>query len=302
MKIGFIGLGSMGWPMSLCLVRDKHELTVLDIDSDCPGAKDLLQAGATWADTPKEVAQGSEIIFTSLPGAPEVEAVALGKDGILDGAAEGSVYVDLSTNSPTLMRRIHRIYQEKGVHVLDSPVAEAVDRAKYEGTLTLMVGGDREVFERVEPVLRSIGRDRLFYAGESGSGAVCKLVNNHLVYANHVSLAEAVTLGRLAGVSAEILATAISNGTGQSLLGDDFKNNLSAQGSGIRDSGFPLWIGRKDIRLATDLGRELDVPLDIGNYIEQRFTEWMAQESPTKPINVQNMIEETLSKRAKTKG
>ena len=298
MNIGFIGLGSMGRPISLCLVRAGHHLSVHDIDRDGTGARELRQAGANWADTPRAAAQDAAITFTSLPGPPEIESVALGDDGILDGAAKGSVYIDLSTNAPVLIRRIHATFKDHGVEVLDAPVSEGTDEAKHEGTLTVMVGGDEPVFERVKPVLDAIGRDNLFYVGPSGSGAVCKLVNNVLVYANHATVAEALTLGRLAGVSYERLAAVIRRSTGQSLVSDGALhslNNPDAVGA-----GFPLWVGRKDMRLATDLGRELDMPLDFANHTEQRLTAWMARGCPTKPITVRVMIEELLSGRADT--
>ena len=300
MKIAFIGLGAMGGPMSLCLARAGHEIAAHDIDRDGPGARAILEAGARWAGSPKEAAQGSEIVFTSLPGPVEVEAVALGENGIFAGAAKGSVFIDLSTNAPSMMRKIYRAGLEKGIHVLDSPVSEGADRAKHEGTLTLMVGGDREVFDRVAPVLQAIGRDRLFYVGESGSGAVCKLVNNLQVYVIQSSLAEALTLGRLAGVSVERLVEVIGRSTGQSRVADDFQESLAQRDAYDGTAGFPLWIGRKDTRLATDFGRELDYPMPLANEVDALFTEWMSRGWHNKGIEVQMMIDEALARLGKT--
>ena len=300
MKIAFIGLGAMGGPISLCLTRAGHALAVHDIDRDGPGARALLEAGARWADTPKDAAQGCEIIFTSLPGPAEVEAVALGEDGIFAGAAKGSVFIDLSTNAPSMMRKIYRAGLERGIQVLDAPVSEGADRAKHEGTLTIMVGGDREVFDRVSPVLEAIGRDRLFYIGESGSGAVAKLVNNLQVYVIQSSLAEALALGRRAGVSVEALVEVIAKSTGQSRIADDFRESLAQGDAYDGTAGFPLWIGRKDTRLATDLGRELDYPLAFANQVDALFTEWMARGWHDKGIEVRMMIDEALGRLAKT--
>ena len=159
-----------------------------------------------------------------------------------------------------------------------------------------MVGGDREVFDRVAPVLQAIGRDRLFYVGESGSGAVCKLVNNLQVYVIQSSLAEALTLGRLAGVSVERLVEVIGRSTGQSRVADDFQESLAQRDAYDGTAGFPLWIGRKDTRLATDFGRELDYPMPLANEVDALFTEWMSRGWHNKGIEVQMMIDEALAR------
>jgi 3-hydroxyisobutyrate dehydrogenase len=296
MDIGFIGLGSMGRPMSLNLVKAGHRLKVHDIDRDGLGARELLESGATWANSPKESAQGSEIIFTSLPGPVEIEAVALGDDGIFEGASKGSVYIDLSSNSPTLMRKIYKVFKEKGVDVLDSPVSENSDTAKFDGTLTIMVGGDKAVFDRVTPILDAIGHDHLMYIGESGAGAISKIVNNYMVYVIHAGMAETITLGVKAGVPMETLAQVIASSSGRSLVGDDLLNTVSKSQVSEAPGGFPLWIGRKDIRLATELARQLDVPMEIGNLVEQRYTEWMARGWRDHPINVVSLVEEAMQR------
>ena len=142
MRIGFIGLGNMGGPMAMNLIKAGHDLTVHDLRREI--ADPHLAAGATWADSVQGVAEESEIVFTSLPGPPEVEAVALGPGGILEHAASGSVYIDLSSNSPTLIRAIHARFAERGIEVLDAPVSGGITGAAA-GTLAVLVGGDEEI-------------------------------------------------------------------------------------------------------------------------------------------------------------
>src|SRR5262249_33012674 len=148
MRIGFIGLGNMGGPMALNVLKAGHTMVVNDIPAGL--AKPHLALGAVWADTPKAVAQASEVVFTSLPGPREVEAVALGPNGVLDGAARGTIYVDLSTNSATLIRRIHGICAERGVPVLDAPVSGGGPGAEA-GRLGVLVGGGEAGLRRLKP-------------------------------------------------------------------------------------------------------------------------------------------------------
>jgi 3-hydroxyisobutyrate dehydrogenase-like beta-hydroxyacid dehydrogenase len=161
MRVGFIGLGNMGGPMAKHILDAGHTLTVYDVRKEA--ASMHLQGGAQWADSPMAVAVASEMVFTSLPGPKRVEAVALGEGGILQGAAPGTVYIDLSTNSPTLIRRICEVYKEKKLHVLDAPVSGGPMSAQ-QAPLAVMIGGDRAVYDQVEPVLDAIG-NRVSYIG-----------------------------------------------------------------------------------------------------------------------------------------
>src|SRR5713101_7970343 len=174
MRIGFIGLGNMGGPMAGHILAAGHTLTVYDARREV--ATPHLARGARWADSPMAVAAASEIVFTSLPGPKEVEAVALGEGGILQGAAPGTVYIDLSTNSPTLIRRMYEVCRGKNVQVLDAPVSGGQMGAQ-QATLAAMVGGDRAVYDRVKPVLNTIG-NKVPYVSAIGSGAIAKLVHN----------------------------------------------------------------------------------------------------------------------------
>ena len=273
MKIGFIGLGRMGWPIAKRLKAAGHRLTVYDAARDGPGAKDLRAAGADWAKNPREAATGVEIVFTSLPGPDEVREVALGSDSILDGAPRGSVYVDLTTNSPRLIRRIHDAYRKHGVDVLDAPVSQGTDaRDRHKGTLTVMIGGDAAVYERVKPVLSILG-SKLLYCGESGAGAVCKVVNNVHLFTIHAALAEALSLGVKAGVPVETLTKAISLSSARSRPSEVFAAALHEPRFIDNPEGPTVSTGLKDVMLATELGSELDVPMELADVAEQALTE-----------------------------
>jgi 3-hydroxyisobutyrate dehydrogenase len=273
MRIAFIGLGNMGGPMALNLMKAGHALVVHDIRRQT--AKPHLDGGAKWAETPRAAAADNELILTSLPGPAEVEQVALGADGVLAGAVAGAIYADLSTGSPTVMRRIHRAFADKGVHVLDAPVSGGVLGAQ-RGTLQVMVGGDRTIFDKAKPALEAIGHS-VGYMGEIGSGTIAKLVHNMISLTTRMVIAEGFTLGVKAGVEPEALLEALRGASfGQGLilrhmipdivLKDDFDT--------VR---FALKLARKDIGLATALAREYDVPMPMASLAEQTMIEGLAR-------------------------
>jgi 3-hydroxyisobutyrate dehydrogenase-like beta-hydroxyacid dehydrogenase len=270
MRIGFIGLGNMGGPMALNLIKAGHNLTVHDVRRNMADAH--LAAGAKWADTPADVAQGNEIIFTSLPGPKEIEAVALGgENGIIHGIQRGSVYCDLSTNSPTLIRRIHAHFAEKGIPVLDTPVSGGVVGAR-NASLAVMVGGDEAIYNRIKPVLDAIG-DKVSYVGAIGAGAVAKLVHNMIAICTTQLLAEAFTMGVKAGVPAEALLTAVQNGAyGQGMMLKAALPRMIFKGNFDRVT-FALRLARKDLGLATELAREHNVPMALAALVEQDMLE-----------------------------
>jgi 3-hydroxyisobutyrate dehydrogenase-like beta-hydroxyacid dehydrogenase len=267
MKVGFIGTGNMGNPMAANLIRGGHDVTVHELRREA--ATNLLEMGAHWSDSPKEATAGSEVVFTSLPGPRDVDAVVLGEDGIMEGAVSGSIHVDLSTNSPTAIRRLHQVCSEKGVIVLDAPVSGGVFGAAA-GTLAVMVGGDRAVFDRIKPTLDSIG-SHVVYCGPIGNGSVCKLCNNLLSMGIGMMLAESLTLGVKAGVDLAVLADVITNSSGGCKRLTEktprylFKGNF--------EPGFATALAAKDVRLATELGREYGIPLELSNLVDQRHVE-----------------------------
>ena len=271
MRIGFIGLGNMGGPMALNVLKSGHTMVVTDLRAEL--AKPHLDQGATWADTAKAVAQSSEIVFTSLPGPREVEAVALGPGGILEGAAPGVIYIDLSTSSATLIRKIHKIYAERGVDVLDAPVSGGVPGAR-SGKLAVLVGGDEGLYRRVKPVLDAIG-DKVTRVGEIGCGTVAKLVHNMVSACSRMAIAEGLTLGVKAGVAPEALLDALQKGSfGQGRALQDMIPNTVFAGA-FDTVSFALELLRKDVSLATALGREYHVPMLIAALAEQQLEEAM---------------------------
>ncbi len=189
MRVGFIGLGTMGASMALNVQAAEHEVAVNDLRRDA--AAPHLKAGATWADGPREIAAHAEVIFTSLPGPREVEAVA---EDLLASMKPGSAWFDLSTNSPTVIRKLHARFAAKNIALLDAPVSGGPLGAKTR-KLALLVGGDKAVFDKFKPALDAIG-DQVIYIGPIGAGSVAKLVHNMAGYAMQTALAEVFTHGR----------------------------------------------------------------------------------------------------------
>jgi 3-hydroxyisobutyrate dehydrogenase-like beta-hydroxyacid dehydrogenase len=268
MKVGFIGLGTMGSSIAMNAIRGGHELVVNDIRRE--SATPHLEAGAQWANTPREVAEQSEIVFTSLPGPREVEAVALGEDGLTEGLTEGKVYLDLSTSSPALIREIHAKFAERGIHVLDAPVSGGPEGARTR-KMAVWVGGDKEVFDRCKPVLDSIG-DKPYYVGPIGAGAIAKLAHNCMGYIVQTGLAEVFTMGVKAGVDPLALWLAVRQGAqGRRGIFERMPDHFLPGDYDPPD--FALRLARKDIDLAVQLGREYDVPMRLASLSLLEITE-----------------------------
>jgi 3-hydroxyisobutyrate dehydrogenase len=254
--------------MALNTLKGGYELVVHDINRNAAGPH--LEAGATWADTPREVAAASEVVFTSLPGPPEVETVALGEHGILHGASSGKVYFDLSTNSPTLLRRIHAVFAAQGVHMLDAPVSGGPQGAR-SGRLAIWVGGDKDIYERYKPVLDAIG-DKAYYVGPIGTGSIAKLVHNCTGYILQTALAETFTMGIKAGVDPLVLWQAVRQGAqGRRRTFDGLTQHFLPGRFDPPD--FALRLARKDVALATEVGREFNVPMRLANLTLEELTE-----------------------------
>jgi 3-hydroxyisobutyrate dehydrogenase-like beta-hydroxyacid dehydrogenase len=268
MKVGFIGLGTMGSGMALNTLKGGHELVVHDINRDAVALH--LEAGATWADTPQQVMEISEVVFTSLPGPPEVQAVALGENGLVHGVRPGKVYFDLSTNSPTLIRHIHDEFAKLGAHVLDAPVSGG-PRGARSGRLAIWVGGDRAVYDRYKPVLDAIG-DKPYYVGPIGAGAIAKLVHNCTGYILQTALAETFSMGIKAGVDPLVLYQAVRHGAlGRRQTFDGLTEHFLPGRFDPPD--FALRLARKDVSLAVEVGREFDVPMRLANLTYAELTE-----------------------------
>jgi 3-hydroxyisobutyrate dehydrogenase len=270
MRIGFIGLGLMGSSMALNARAGGHELTVHDLRRDA--AAPHLAAGAKWADTPRLAVEAADVVFTSLPGPREVESVALADDGLLAGMRAGAAWFDLSTNSPSLIRRLHEKFTARGLHLLDAPVSGGPVGARTR-KLALWVGGDRAVFDRHKPVLDAIG-DQAMYVGPIGAGSVAKLVHNCAGYAIQTALAEVFTLGVKGGVEPLALWQAVRQGAlGRRRTFDRLVDQF-LPGS-YEPPQFTLRLAHKDMTLATELGRELAVPMRLANLALAEMTEAM---------------------------
>jgi 3-hydroxyisobutyrate dehydrogenase len=270
MRIGFIGLGMMGHHMVANLQKAGHELVVFDVRREA--GEEALGRGARWAETPADAARQSEVVMTSLPGPKEVEQVALGENGILAGSAPGTIYIDVSTSSPTLIRRIYQVMGERGVRVADAPVSGGVVGAE-EATLQIMVGCDADLFEQIKPVLRGIG-DRITYIGDVGAGEVAKLVHNEIALVVQQAVAEGLTLGTKAGIQPERLLEAIRGGAygrGGGGVGPGLERT-TLRGDWDRPR-FALSLARKDLGLATDLAHEFAVPMPLAAMAEQALIE-----------------------------
>jgi 3-hydroxyisobutyrate dehydrogenase len=268
MNVGFIGLGTMGASMASNLQAAGHALSVHDVRREA--AEPHLRAGAKWRATPRQVAEDVEVVFTSLPGPVDVEAVALGPDGLIHGMRPGSAYFDLTTNSPTVVRRLHAAFRDKGLHLLDAPVSGGPRGAKTR-KLALWVGGDREIYDRFKPVLDALG-DQPYYVGPIGAGSVAKLVHNCAGYAIQTALAEVFTLGVKAGVDPLTLWKVVRQGalgrrrTFEGLV-DQFLPGT------FEPPAFALRLAHKDVSLATALGREMGVPMRVANLTLEEMTE-----------------------------
>ena len=268
MNVGFIGLGVMGGRMASNLQAAGHALVVLDVRREA--AAPHLAAGAAWKDSPRAVAEAAEVVFTSLPGPPEVEQVALGPDGLLEGVRAGSVLFDLSTNAPALVRRLHGLFAARGAHVLDAPVSGGPVGARTR-RLAIWVGGEGALFERYRAVLEAMG-DQPYYVGPIGAGAVAKLVHNCASFTIRTVLAEVFSMGVKAGVAPDLLWQAVRQGASGRRRTFDLLADKFLPGD-FEPPSFALRLGHKDVSLATALGREHGVPMRLANLALEEITE-----------------------------
>ena len=266
MKIGFIGTGQMGRHMARRLLEAGYDLTVHDLVKD--RAQHLLEKGAKWTDTPKRMAALCEVVVSSLPGPSEVEAVVYGSNGLMAGWKRGDIYVDMSTNSPTIIRRIAEDAISKGVDILDAPVSGGTHGAEA-GTLAIMVGGPADVLEKVRKVFEVIG-DKIFHCGEVGHGNISKLVNNMILDACNAITSEGLVLGVKAGMDPRKLWEVLRVSSGRNRYLERIPLTVF---KGDFEPGFRLSLAYKDIRLALALAKEYGVSLPVGAAVAKRFSE-----------------------------
>jgi 3-hydroxyisobutyrate dehydrogenase-like beta-hydroxyacid dehydrogenase len=269
MKIGFIGLGMMGKGMAANLQKAGHELVVHDLRR--AAAEPFLAKGAVWADNPKAVAEQVEIVFTSLPVPADVEAVALGPNGLIEGMKPDSAFFDMSTNSVAVVRKLNAMFAEKNLYMLDSPVSGGPGGAA-SGKMAIWVGGDEQQCNRYKRVLDAMG-DQARYIGPSGAGTIAKLVHNCTSAVMGVALAEVMTMGIKAGVAPLDLWEAVRQGaTGRARTFDRLGKFLA---SSYDPPDFALRLLHKDVSLAVGLGKEVAVPMRLANLALEELTEAM---------------------------
>ncbi|MBE0690097.1 MAG: NAD-binding protein [Anaerolineae bacterium] len=264
-KVGYIGLGIMGGGIVRNLLKAGHELIV---HNRSQGKVDAMVAlGAKAAATPREVAEQVEFVFTNLPDSPDVEAVVLGENGIIEGVHEGLIYIDNSTIKPETARMIAERLAAVGVQALDAPVSGG-DVGARDGTLTIMVGGPETAFEKAVPLFQAMGKAWVL-VGDSGAGQIAKVCNQIITAAQMVALAEALITAQKAGVDPVRMIAAIKGGAAQMWTMDVKPPRLFA---GNRQPGFKAYMHHKDLGIVLDTAKTYGIPLPMTAVIQQLFT------------------------------
>jgi len=262
--VGFIGLGTMGRPMARKLLKVGYKITAYGRRK--PVVDELIAAGAVAAESPSEAAQASDIVITMLPDSPDVRQVVTGGNGVLQGARPGTVVIDMSTISPTVAREIFGLAAANGVDFLDAPVSGGAPGA-VAGTLSIMVGGKQEVFERCLPVFQALGKN-ITYMGESGAGQMTKLCNQVICALNIQAVCEGLVLGAKAGLDMEKLLSVVSSGAAGSWMLSNLAPKMLQRDF---EPGFKVKLQQKDLRLALAAAEELKLPLPGTGLVQQLF-------------------------------
>jgi 2-hydroxy-3-oxopropionate reductase len=260
-RIGFIGLGIMGKPMAKNLLKAGHSLVVYDIMP--AGADEVAAAGAVKGSSPKDVAGQTEIVITMVPDGPEVEQAVLGSNGVLEGAKKGTIVVDMSSISPMVAQKVGATCEAQGIDFLDAPVSGGEPKA-IDGTLAIMVGGKQEIFDKVEPILRTMG-STVVLTGKVGAGNVTKLANQIMVACNIAAMGEALVLATKAGLDPEVVFNAVKAGlAGSTVL------NVKAPMVYSRNfkPGFRVRLHQKDLRNALLAAESLKVSLPLTSAVQ----------------------------------
>lgn len=265
MRIGFIGLGAMGKPMAINLVKAGYSVAVFDVST--AAVAELATLGAETCASPMELGERSEVVITMLPNAKIVEAVLTGKEGVLSAVGSLKVIIDMSSVGPDSSRAMSKIAKEQGVSYVDAPVSGGVAGAQA-GTLTIMVGGDAETVAKIQPVLEIMGQ-KVYHVGDVGSGDAVKLVNNLLLGVNMAAVAEALVLGAKSGLKPEVMVEIIKGSSGRSYALEAkapnfiLKDNFAA--------GFAIDLQYKDLELAVETAKAAGVPIPLTTMAQQVF-------------------------------
>ena len=268
-KIGFVGLGIMGTPMVKNLLNAGYELVVHDLNRDA--VRNLVAAGAEPANSPQEVAQKSQVMITMLPDSPHVEAVALGPDGLIEGVSVGDYYLDMSSIAPSTAIKVAEEMAAVGVKCLDAPVSGG-DVGAINATLSIMVGGDENVFDEMQPIFQALGKT-ITLCGQNGAGQTVKACNQIQVAANFVGLAEALVLGAKAGVDPAIIVEVLSGGYAQTRVMDVRGMRIV---HGDFEPGFKSRFHFKDLNIIMKTGNDYGVPLPVTSLMHELFAAMMA--------------------------
>jgi 2-hydroxy-3-oxopropionate reductase len=262
--VGFIGLGIMGRPMAKNLLKAGYPL-VVHSRSQGP-VEELVKAGAKAASSPRDVAAQSEIVIAMLPNSPDVELVALGRDGLIEGAKRGLLFLDMSTISPLVSQKVGKALASKSVRMLDAPVSGG-EKGAIDGALSIMVGGEQADFEAALPVFQALGKT-ITHLGPLGAGGFTKLANQIIVAVNLTALGEALTLARKAGLDRALTLKALGGGLAGSRCLDQKTPNYVA---GTYNPGFKIDLHFKDLGLIMESSRALGVPLPCTAIVQELF-------------------------------
>ena len=282
--VGFIGLGKMGSGMAGNIQKAGYPMVVQDVRE--AATRPLLEGGARLATSPAEVSSQSDVTFTSLPMPRDVEQVLTGQEGVLEGMKPGGIHLDLSTCGPGLIRRLEPQFREKGAHLLDAPVMSSPTGVLTKQVLVL-VGGDREIYDRVKPILDGFA-NTVMYCGGIGSAQICKLMNNMVGFGIGQAIAEGLTMGLKAGVELPILLEA-----GEAAIGRRAGTLAETVFRGYFDApSFTLALARKDVGLATDLAREHGVPMPVADTAELLMMQAMNRGWAEKDYSIYLLLQE----------
>ena len=270
MKIGFIGLGNVGGKLAGSLMRNGHDVMVRDLEQTV--AQPFLDDGASWADSPKEMASACEVVITCLPSPAASAAVMEAEDGLLQGLTKGKVWLEMSTTDEAEVKRLGALVQATGADAVDCPVSGGCHRADT-GNISIFAGCERETFDRIVPILKSLGR-RLLHTGPLGSASVLKVLTNYLATANLLSCCEALVTAKAAGMDLNTTYEAIKISSGNSFV-HETESQVILNGS--RDISFTMDLVSKDIGLFQAIAERANVPLEISPLLIKIFKDGEAR-------------------------
>jgi 3-hydroxyisobutyrate dehydrogenase len=271
--IGFIGVGAMGSPMAENLLKAGYSVLVYDLNSK--SVADLKKAGAQVAASPQDIGKRSSVAITMLPSSPDVEAVVLGPQGVLEGAKKGDILIDMSSSYPGSTKMISEKLAARGIRMLDAPVSGGVKGARG-AALSIMVGGDKKDFDECQPIFEAMGKN-IYYLGEAGAGHTVKALNNLCSACSMIVTSEALVVATRLGISPEKVIEVINSSSGKS-WSSEFKFPTYVLNDTF-NSGFSIGLMNKDLEIANRLGRELHVPMFVGTMAQQLYNHAVGQGS-----------------------